>query len=139
MSLLGRGVSYPLNKSASGGLDYTEDIQRINQSLFLIFETPKGSRLMMPEFGSDIHLYKFDPLDRALMERLRYTITKDIAKNPMQTKLILLFFFLCNALTLFPPLYIFIITANFTSLQNIYKKYNSLFIFTCFYQLDISS
>lgn len=80
MSLLGQGVSFPLNKSSSGGLEYTEDIQRINQSLFLIFETPKGSRLMMPEFGSDIHLYKFDPLDKALMERLRYTITRDIAK-----------------------------------------------------------
>ena len=79
-SLLGRGPSFPYNRSDSGGLRYTEDIERINQSLFLIFETPKGSRLMMPEFGSDIHKYKFDPLDRVLMERLRYTITEDIKR-----------------------------------------------------------
>ena len=79
-SLLGRGPSFPYNKSASGGLQYTEDIERINQSLFLIFETPKGSRLMMPAFGSDIHKYKFDPLDRVLMERLRFTMTEDIKR-----------------------------------------------------------
>ena len=79
-SLLGRGPAFPYVRSTTGGLDYTEDIARINQSLFLIFETPKGSRLMMPEFGSDLRKYRFDPLDRVLMERLRYTITEDIRR-----------------------------------------------------------
>jgi len=79
-NLIGRGPSFPYNKSSSGGLEYTEDIARINQSLFLIFETPKGSRLMMPEFGSDLRKYKFDPLDRVLMEKVRYTITEDIKR-----------------------------------------------------------
>ena len=73
-SLLGRGPSFPYKKSGTGGLASTEDINRINQSLFLIFETPKGSRLMMPEFGSDLRKYRFDPLDKVLMERIRYTI-----------------------------------------------------------------
>lgn len=77
-SLLGRGPAFPYVTSDSNGLKYTQDIERINQSLFIIFETPKGSRLMMPEFGSDIRKYRFDPLDRVLLERLRYTITKDI-------------------------------------------------------------
>lgn len=79
-NLLGKGPSFPYNLTLSGGLAYTDDILRINQSLFILFETPKGSRLMMPEFGSDIHKYRFDPLDRVLMERLRYTITNDIAR-----------------------------------------------------------
>lgn len=79
-SLLGRGPSFPYRKSEYGGLSYTEDIERINQSLFIIFETPKGSRLMMPEFGSDLRKYRFDPLDRVLMERIRYTITEDIKR-----------------------------------------------------------
>lgn len=80
MSILGRGPSFPYNQSPTKGLAYTENIERINQSLFLIFETPKGSRLMMPEFGSDIRKYRFDPLDKVLMERLRYTITEDIKR-----------------------------------------------------------
>ncbi len=79
-SLLGRGPSFPYKKSGTGGLASTEDINRINQSLFIIFETPKGSRLMMPEFGSDLRKYRFDPLDKVLMERIRYTITEDIRR-----------------------------------------------------------
>lgn len=78
--LLGRGPAFPFNPSNSQGVSFSDDIERINQSLFIIFETPKGNRLNMPEFGSDIHKYRFDPLDKVLMERLRYTITEDIKR-----------------------------------------------------------
>lgn len=80
MNLIGNGPTFPYNLSDIGGLSYTEGIDRINQSLFILFETPKGSRLMMPEFGSDLRKYRFDPLDRVLMERIRYTITEDIKR-----------------------------------------------------------
>lgn len=79
-SLLGRGPAFPFISSETGGLSYKEDIERINQSLFILFETPKGDRLMMPEFGSDLRKYRFDPLDKVLMERIRYTITEDIRR-----------------------------------------------------------
>lgn len=79
-SLLGRGPAFPFSRSETGGLSYKEDIERINQSLFILFETPKGDRLMMPEFGSDLSKYRFDPLDKVLMERIRYTITEDIRR-----------------------------------------------------------
>lgn len=79
-SLIGRGPSFPYNRSNTGGLDSTEGIDRINQSLFILFDTPKGSRLMLPEYGSDIHKYKFEPLDTVLMERIRYTLSQDIAR-----------------------------------------------------------
>lgn len=77
-SLIGSGPSFPYNVSPTGGLMYVKDIDRINQSLFIIFETRKGSRLMLPNFGSDLYKYKFDPLDTVLMEKIRYTITQDI-------------------------------------------------------------
>ena len=79
-SLIGRGPSFPYNKSPKGGLDSTEGIDRINQSLFILFETPKGSRLMLPEFGSDIHRYKFEPLDKVLMERIKSAIQRDVKR-----------------------------------------------------------
>lgn len=78
--LIGSGPSFLFARTPKGGLSTTESITRINQSLFILFETPKGCRLMMPEFGSDINKYRFDPLDRVLMERLRYTITEDIKR-----------------------------------------------------------
>lgn len=79
-TLIGKGIKFPLEPTESGGVAYSESIERINQSLFIIFETPKGSRLMMPDFGSNLYLYKFEPLDDILIEKLRNTITEDIRR-----------------------------------------------------------
>lgn len=79
-NIIGKGPSFPFNRSDSGGINYTDYIDRINQSLFILFETPKCSRLNMPEFGSDLRLYRFDPLDNILIEKMRITITQDIAR-----------------------------------------------------------
>lgn len=79
-NIIGKGPAFPMTRSNTGGLATKEDTDLINQSLFILFETPKGSRLMMPAFGSDIHKYKFDPLDRVLMEKLRYTMTEDVKR-----------------------------------------------------------
>ena len=58
--LLGKGLRFPFTVNSKGGVLYNEWIDRINQSLFILFETPKGSRLMQPEWGSDIEKYRFD-------------------------------------------------------------------------------
>lgn len=79
-SLIGTGPSFPYNVSESGGLMYVTDVDKIDQSLFILFETPIGSRLMLPNFGSNINKYRFDPLDAVLLEKLRYVITDDIKK-----------------------------------------------------------
>lgn len=78
--LIGRGISFPFVPNNASGVATNELVDRINQSLFILFETPKGSRLMLPDFGSDIQKFRFDPLDRVLLERLRYTINEDIKK-----------------------------------------------------------
>ena len=80
LNLIGRGLSYPINSSETKGVTYSEDIERINQSLYIIFTTPIGTRLMMPSFGSDINKFRFDPLDTVLMENLRYSITESIRR-----------------------------------------------------------
>lgn len=79
-SLIGTGPSFPYNVSNSGGLEYISEIDKINQGLFILFETPIGARLMLPEFGSSINKYRFDPIDSILLEKLRYAITEDIKK-----------------------------------------------------------
>lgn len=79
-SLIGKGPAFPFNRSFLGGLEYRGEIDRINQSLFILFETPKGSRLMMPEFGSDLYKYRFDPLDKILMDKIKHTITSDVKR-----------------------------------------------------------
>lgn len=78
--LVGKGMRFPFEPSRSKGVARSDSIDRINQSLFIIFETHKGSRLMMPDFGSDLHKYRFDPFDEILIERIRETITEDVRK-----------------------------------------------------------
>lgn len=72
--LLGKGIKYPFIPSRTNGVSTNEWIDRINQSLFILFSTRKGTRLMNPEFGSNIENYRFDPLDSVLLDKLEYEI-----------------------------------------------------------------
>jgi len=78
--IIGSGIRFPIVPNNNKGVATSIYLDRINQSLSILFSTPKGSRLMLPDFGSDIYKYRFDPLDRVLMEKLRYTITEDIRR-----------------------------------------------------------
>ena len=88
VNLLGRGPSFPYNDSETHGLSYKDGLELIDQSLFILFETPKGSRLMLPNFGSDLYKYRYDPLDQILLDQIRYTITQDIKIWEPRIKLI---------------------------------------------------
>ena len=77
-NLIGKGVKYPFVPNKSKGVSKNEWIDRINQSLSIIFSTSKGTRLMNPEFGSDIEKYRFDPFDNILLDKLEVAIEKDI-------------------------------------------------------------
>lgn len=61
-------------------LEETEGTERINQSLFLLFETPKGSRLFLPDYGTDLRLYRFEPNDDILVEELRQSLALDVER-----------------------------------------------------------
>jgi phage baseplate assembly protein W len=55
-----------------------DGIERINQSLSILFDTEKGSRMMQPEYGSDIQKYRFDPFDEILIDKLDVAIKESI-------------------------------------------------------------
>ena len=60
-AILGRGWSFPLRTSPSGGIalsSYEDDIQ---EAICLILMTAKGERRMRPEFGCGIHDLVFAP------------------------------------------------------------------------------
>ena len=73
-NLLGKGIRYPFTVSRTGGVLTNEYLDRVNQSLFILFETEKGSRLMQPQYGSNIKKYRFDPFDEILINKLEYEI-----------------------------------------------------------------
>lgn len=76
--LIGKGPKFPFTPNTKKVVSISDSIERINQSLFIIFSTNKGSRLLMPEFGSELFKYRFDPYDDVLLVRIRETILSDI-------------------------------------------------------------
>lgn len=78
-SLIGRGISFPID-CTQHTLNQSEDIRKINQSLLMLFETPKGQRLFLPDYGTNLRLYRFEPNDEILVLQLRSVLTEDVIK-----------------------------------------------------------
>ncbi|MBP6822641.1 MAG: GPW/gp25 family protein [Acidobacteria bacterium] len=62
---LGKGWAFPLGVNARGGIALSSGEHEIEQSIWMILLTPKGQRVMRPEFGCLIHDLIFAPNDAA--------------------------------------------------------------------------
>lgn len=51
----GKGWAFPLGVNARGGIALSSGEREIEQSIWMILLTPKGQRVMRPEFGCLIH------------------------------------------------------------------------------------
>ena len=58
------------------------DIELVKQDLLNHFYTRKGERVMMPDFGTNIQDYIFEPLIDANVEALEYEVTQVIDQEP---------------------------------------------------------
>ena len=58
---LGRGLSFPLQVDARGGLGLTNPENEIEQAIKIVLSTIPGERLMRPEFGCRVHELVFAP------------------------------------------------------------------------------
>jgi uncharacterized protein len=68
---LGTGWSFPpAFDNASLQLQLSSGESNINQSIDLLLNTPKGSRSLLPDFGSALSRYTFRRLDATLQEQL---------------------------------------------------------------------
>ncbi len=58
---LGAGWKFPLQVTPGGKIARAQYEQRIEESVYLILNTAKGERMMMPDFGCGIHDMVFAP------------------------------------------------------------------------------
>ncbi len=61
--ILGRGWGYPIEPGGNGIIAYSEDEEKIRQSIFIILGTARGERVMRPEFGSRLSELVFAPIN----------------------------------------------------------------------------
>lgn len=65
--LIGKGWRFPVGVDGRGGMALSEGERDIEEAIGIILNTPKGLRLMRPEFGCRIHELVFAPLNAATM------------------------------------------------------------------------
>ena len=70
-------LSFTPKLNNEGDISQVFDTDAINQSLFNIMHTKKGTRLMDPDFGCDFHSYLFDLFDMETANK----ILDDVYRN----------------------------------------------------------
>jgi phage baseplate assembly protein W len=75
-------INYPFKKSVKGFfLDLTEtDDKAIKADLMHLLLTRKGERYYMPDFGTNLLQYIFEPNDRQTLSDIRQDITETVKK-----------------------------------------------------------
>jgi phage baseplate assembly protein W len=63
--ILGVGWAFPVETDARGRVALARQINDVEQAISIILLTPRGQRLMRPEFGCRIHELIFHPNDAA--------------------------------------------------------------------------
>ena len=65
--LIGKGWRFPVQTDVRGGIALAHDDQEIEEAIEIILSTPRGYRVMRPEFGSRIHELQFAPINASTM------------------------------------------------------------------------
>lgn len=71
---LGVGWKFPLQVTPGGKIVQARYEQRIEESIYLILNTAKGERVMLPEFGCGIHDLVFAPNNAATLTVVVQTV-----------------------------------------------------------------
>lgn len=74
---IGRGWTFPvLFNKPRGVVEMSEDVKDIDESLWILLNTAKGERVMLPDYGCDLRSILFEP-----MSTNNITILKDLVQQ----------------------------------------------------------
>jgi len=68
-----KNIAFPFNITV-GEIREADYVESIKQSVHIILLTAKGERMMLPEFGTNIRRYLFEPLNQTIREIIRTEI-----------------------------------------------------------------
>jgi phage baseplate assembly protein W len=77
--ILGAGWAFPVGVDARGRIALARQEQDIDQAIRMILLTPKGQRVMRPEFGCQIHDLIFAPNDATTAGLATYYVEDALA------------------------------------------------------------
>ena len=71
---LGTGWAFPVSTNARGRVALVSGTRAVEQAILMILMTPKGQRVMRPEFGCQIHELMFAPSDASTLGLASYYV-----------------------------------------------------------------
>jgi phage baseplate assembly protein W len=71
-----RGFVFPFRKGKTALPDPLSDAELIKQSVMAVIQTPLGSRVMRPDFGSNVMAYVFESNTQAMGQMLAYEVRR---------------------------------------------------------------
>lgn len=74
MDLIGTGWRFPPGVDGRGGIALVAQHQEIEEAIEIILGTPKGQRVMRPEFGCRIHDLLWAPLNTDTLTAARHYV-----------------------------------------------------------------
>ena len=76
---LGTGWAFPVGVNGRGGIGLARQERDIEEAMLIILLTPKGQRVMRPEFGCQIHDLIFSPNDTTTAGLAAYYVEEALA------------------------------------------------------------
>lgn len=97
--IIGRGWAFPPQfKAETNETVMAEGVDDINQSLFILFTTEIGERVMQPNYGSAMKSMIFESINEHFKSYMRLVLTRSIALYEARIKPISIDFFEDEAL-----------------------------------------
>ncbi|MGF6190433.1 GPW/gp25 family protein [Serratia sp. 2723] len=81
INTLGRCWSFPLQLSPDIGVQMTEGIEAVLQSLRVLFMTEPGERIMRENWGGGMHDFIFENVTDELLAKINNRIEESILRN----------------------------------------------------------
>ena len=72
------GAAYPITNHPRGFLRTQSNVDQIKSDLLVLLLTEPGERVMLPEFGTPLRQYFFEPNDSSLSSKVKKTISDSI-------------------------------------------------------------
>ena len=78
--LIGRGISFPPRVGPDGRIAWSEGETNVRESIRVILTTELRQRLLLPDFGSGLGRFLFEPNTAATRQQIQDQIRKALAR-----------------------------------------------------------
>lgn len=83
------GLQFPVGENKNGGyFSKISDVNLVRKNLRQLLETERGERFMLPDYGTNLKKYLFEPKDPILFNQIKREIAETVDKYAADVRLL---------------------------------------------------